>query len=179
MTIIADTKNWWAQAEGLNTLLIMDQYFPNDAHRYFNKFKQLWSYVQTYLIDPVNGDWYQGGLDKQPRYKTALKGQIWKGTYHNFRALLNCVQALEPEKASPGAPANVRLQRTDKSLILVWNASSGKTFKGYNIYKDGKRIWYTPLTVFTIPDSLKGKNLKVRAIDIHGNESMFSWSIKV
>jgi mannobiose 2-epimerase len=98
MTILADSKNWWAQAEGLNTLLIMDHYYPNDQHKYYDKFLKLWSYVQTYLIDQEHGDWYQGGLDKQPQYKTALKGQIWKGTYHTLRAFMNCIAQLTPDK---------------------------------------------------------------------------------
>ncbi len=94
ITIIFDSKNWWAQAEGMNTLLLMSDYFPNDSMHYYDKFKQLWNYIQTYMIDHVNGDWYEEGLDKEPQRKTALKGHIWKGTYHNFRALSNCVKRL-------------------------------------------------------------------------------------
>lgn len=94
ITIIFDSKNWWAQAEGMNTLLLMSDYFPNDPMQYYEKFKQLWAYIQTYMIDHVNGDWYEEGLDKEPQRKTALKGHIWKGTYHNFRALSNCVRRL-------------------------------------------------------------------------------------
>jgi len=94
LTIIFDSKNWWAQAEGMNTLLLMSDYFPNDPMHYYEKFKQLWSYIQAYMIDHVNGDWYEEGLDKEPQRKTALKGHIWKGTYHNFRALANCIQRL-------------------------------------------------------------------------------------
>lgn len=98
MTILADSKNWWAQAEGMNTLLLMSDYFPEDKNQYFDKFQLLWNYVQTYLIDKEHGDWYEGGLDKQPQYKTAAKGRIWKCTYHNLRALINCVDRLDPDK---------------------------------------------------------------------------------
>jgi mannobiose 2-epimerase len=94
ISILFDSKNWWAQAEGLNTLLLMADRFPKDPMRYYQKFKQLWTYCQTYLIDHVNGDWYEEGLDKEPQRKTALKGHIWKGTYHHFRALSNCVKRL-------------------------------------------------------------------------------------
>lgn len=94
ITILLDSKNWWAQAEGLNTLLLMADHFPTDGMRYFEKFKQLWSYTQTYLIDHVNGDWYEEGLDKEPQRKTALKAHIWKATYHNYRALSNCIRRL-------------------------------------------------------------------------------------
>jgi mannobiose 2-epimerase len=93
--IILDSKNWWAQAEGMNTLLLMADHFPDDPMHYYDKFRQLWKYIQTYLIDHVNGDWYEGGLDKEPHKKTALKGHIWKGTYHHFRALSTCVKHLK------------------------------------------------------------------------------------
>jgi mannobiose 2-epimerase len=94
ITILADTKNWWAQAEGLNVLLLMADMYPGDQMRYFDKFRQLWNYTNTYLIDHEHGDWYEGGLDKQPQKKTANKGHIWKGTYHHFRSLANCIERL-------------------------------------------------------------------------------------
>jgi len=94
ITILKESKNWWAQAEGLNSLLLMSKYFPDDPHRYFEKFKTLWTYTQTYLIDHQYGDWYDEGLDKSPERKTALKAQIWKATYHNYRSLSNCVDRL-------------------------------------------------------------------------------------
>jgi mannobiose 2-epimerase len=101
LSITRDSKNWWTQAEGLNALLIMADLFPDDEQRYFEKFKMLWNYVDVYLIDHKYGDWYAGGLDKEPHQKTALKGHTWKACYHQFRALSNSVQQLRknvPEK---------------------------------------------------------------------------------
>ena len=98
ITIINDSKNWWTQAEGLNALLIMADRFPNDRMQYFEKFKKLWQYANTYLIDHQYGDWYEEGLDKKPESKTVLKGHIWKATYHQFRALANCVKNLKRQK---------------------------------------------------------------------------------
>lgn len=95
ITIILETKNWWAQAEGLNTLLLLSDAYPNDSMHYYQHFTKLWQYVQTYLIDHEHGDWYEEGLDKEPQRKTALKAHIWKGTYHNFRALQNCITRIE------------------------------------------------------------------------------------
>lgn len=94
LTITRDTKNWWAQAEGMNCLLLMSQLYPNDKMNYYNKFQKSWKYIDTNLIDHINGDWFAGGLDKQPEMKTALKGQIWKGCYHQYRAMANCVDML-------------------------------------------------------------------------------------
>jgi len=98
ITIIKNTKNWWAQAESLNTLLLMANRFPKDPMQYFQKFKQLWNYAQTYLIDHQYGDWYEEGLDNSPQKKTALKGHIWKAAYHQFRSLSNCIDRLTGNK---------------------------------------------------------------------------------
>jgi mannobiose 2-epimerase len=95
MTIIRNTKNWWAQSEGLNTLLIFSDLYPKDKMNYWEKFRKLWNYTNTYLIDHQYGDFYEFGLDNSPKSKTALKAHIWKGTYHSFRALSNCIRRLE------------------------------------------------------------------------------------
>lgn len=95
ITIIRDSKNWWAQAEGLNTLLLMAIRYPNDAMHYEKRYEKLWQYGQTYLIDHQYGDWYEEGLDKEPQRRTALKGHLWKATYHTYRALTNCVDRVQ------------------------------------------------------------------------------------
>jgi mannobiose 2-epimerase len=97
-TIINRSKNWWAQAEGLNTLLIFSELYPDDPMHYQDRFIKLWQYVQTYMIDHEHGDWYEEGLDNEPQRKTALKAHIWKATYHNFRALSNCIQRLSTSR---------------------------------------------------------------------------------
>jgi cellobiose epimerase len=97
ITITHDTKNWWAQAEGLNALLLMADLFPDDELQYYTKFETLWAYTEKYLIDHEHGDWYAGGIDKQPEMKTALKGQIWKSIYHHYRSLDNCIQRLRED----------------------------------------------------------------------------------
>jgi cellobiose epimerase len=99
LVLVDDTKNWWAQAEGLNTLLIFGDLYPNDPMRYHERFLEQWRYVNTYLIDHEHGGWYAGGIDKQPQMRTALKGQIWKAAYHDGRALMNVTRRLEhPEE---------------------------------------------------------------------------------
>ncbi len=88
--IIKDTKVWWAQAEGLNVLLLFSKIFPEEK-KYYELFIQLWNYIKQYLIDSEYGDWYWGSLEKETHYKTEPKGTIWKGTYHTARALMNCI----------------------------------------------------------------------------------------
>lgn len=98
ITITVESKNWWAQAEALNTFLLLSDEFPNDPMQYYKHFTKEWEYVQTYLIDHEHGDWYDEGLDKSPDRKKALKAQIWKGSYHNFRALMNCINRIEQDR---------------------------------------------------------------------------------
>jgi mannobiose 2-epimerase len=94
ITITRDTKNWWAQAEGMNALLLMADLFPDDEMKYFEKFEKLWRYVQSNLIDHEHGDWFAGGIDRQPELKTAPKGHIWKAFYHQYRSMTNCMDRL-------------------------------------------------------------------------------------
>ena len=95
MVIIDSVKNWWSQAEALNSLLIMDHYFPNDPHQYFEHFKKQWRYVDTYLIDHQYGGWYANGIDKKPDEVHGPKAQMWKGAYHTSRAMMNCIKQLK------------------------------------------------------------------------------------
>ena len=88
------TKNWWAQAEGLNTLLLMGDLVPGEEARYHDRFLQLWGTIQGFLVDHEHGGWYPGTIDRQPDLRAADKGGIWKGPYHNARALMNVTRRL-------------------------------------------------------------------------------------
>jgi len=57
--------------------------------QYYEKFKTMWRYIHTYIIDHKYGDGYEEGLDPRPDRKTAIKGHVWKPTYHQFRSLSN------------------------------------------------------------------------------------------
>ena len=74
----------------------MADQFPNDEHRYFEKFKKMWSYIDTIelIMSTANGireDWIGS------RSKNSFKGHIWKASYHQYRAMANCVQRLRAE----------------------------------------------------------------------------------
>lgn len=94
ISVTDDRKNWWSQAEGLNTLSFMASKFPEDSI-YENNFNGLWNYIDTYIIDHENGGWYEWGVDKSPESKIELKGHIWKATYHNYRALTNILKRMD------------------------------------------------------------------------------------
>nr|WKN36216.1 AGE family epimerase/isomerase [Tunicatimonas sp. TK19036] len=88
ITIIDLRKNWWSQAEGLNTLLMFSELYPKEK-RYYTTFKKLWKYTNTFLIDHEYGDWYSYGLDVTPESQSEPKGHAWKGNYHNGRTLMS------------------------------------------------------------------------------------------
>jgi mannobiose 2-epimerase len=95
VTILQKSKNWWAQAETMNTLLIMSELYPNDPHQYEKRFKEQWQFIKDYLIDWEYGDWYESAIDQDPHAKTARKSQIWKCNYHTSRSLINCINRIK------------------------------------------------------------------------------------
>ncbi len=97
-TVLHHTKNWWAQAEGLNSLLLMHTLFRDDPNQYFQKFQQQWTFVNENLIDHERGGWYSGSLDHEPERRDGAKSGIWKGSYHTVRSLMHCREMLEELK---------------------------------------------------------------------------------
>lgn len=92
ISIIKNTKEWWAQAEALNSFLLMSLLFPGETLNYYEKFCRQWDYIKKHLIDKEYGEWYWGGVDIEPGNKYYVKGSIWKGNYHTSRALINCIK---------------------------------------------------------------------------------------
>jgi mannobiose 2-epimerase len=94
VAIVRDTKEWWAQAEALNTFLMMSMLYPRDGRNYYEKFTVQWDYCRNYVIDGDHGGWHWGGLDKAPGNRNAPKGTIWKADYHTSRSMINCIRRL-------------------------------------------------------------------------------------
>jgi len=128
-TIIRDTKNWWAQAEGLNALLMMSKIFP-DEEKYFNYFLRQLEYVDKYFIDHEYGGWYEGGIDKEPHLKEGPKGHIWKACYHEGRSLMNCIKMLcNDEAETSGQNEEFILAKNEtREFLNHWN-KIGKSLK--------------------------------------------------
>lgn len=96
-TIIKPVKNWWSQAEGLNSLLLMYRIFPEEE-KYYAYFIKLFNYINTYFIDQQFGGWFEGGIDKEPHLLKGPKGHIWKAAYHEGRSLMNCIKLLSDKE---------------------------------------------------------------------------------
>jgi cellobiose epimerase len=81
-------KEWWVQMEGLNSLLLMHEKYGRQTDTYFKAFQKQWEFIKTYQIDPqFYGVYEMVSPDGIP--VNANKGRIWKGAYHDGRALLN------------------------------------------------------------------------------------------
>lgn len=128
--IIQETKEWWGQVEALNSLLMFSNLFPNDPHRYFEKFLAQWNYCKAYLIDSVNGGFYWGGIDKEPGHRMGPKASIWKGNYHTSRALINCLQQLRTMSVANDThvyePVNRRATKEARELLRFLYSIKGK-----------------------------------------------------
>jgi mannan endo-1,4-beta-mannosidase len=101
-SIVRNTKEWWSQAEALNSFLMMSELFPADAMQYYERFCDQWEYCKKYVIDQERGGWYWGGIDIVPDNKYSPKGTIWKADYHTTRALINCIRRLRRETLISG-----------------------------------------------------------------------------
>ena len=71
LVIVDSTKNWWAQAEGLNALLLMADRYPNDQMRYADRF------VPAY-DKPTRGRWRYDGREEEFR-----PGEPWRDAYRS------------------------------------------------------------------------------------------------
>jgi mannobiose 2-epimerase len=97
ITVIDNSKVWWAQAEALNSLLLFSKLYP-DEKKYYQDFQKQWEYMKTWLIDHEYGGWYYDGIDNNPESKKVNKTSDWKVNYHESRSLMNCIEMLTNEK---------------------------------------------------------------------------------
>ena len=82
------TKEWWVEFEGLNALLLMHERYGRQTDMYFNAFQLQWDFIQKYQLDSqYHGVYTMISEDGQP--SVPIKGSIWKGAYHDGRALMN------------------------------------------------------------------------------------------
>ncbi|WP_248517808.1 AGE family epimerase/isomerase [Salinarchaeum laminariae] len=86
-------KAWWVQAEVLTSALRM--YELTGEERYAEVFEETWSFIQSYQIDHDVGEWHSGVTeDLDP---VGRKGALYKGAYHNGRAMIECLDLLAAE----------------------------------------------------------------------------------
>ncbi|AGN01259.1 N-acylglucosamine 2-epimerase [Salinarchaeum sp. Harcht-Bsk1] len=83
-------KAWWVQAEVLTSALRM--FDLTGEERYAEVFEETWDFLESYQFDDEVGEWHSGVTDDlEP---VGRKGALYKGAYHNGRAMIECLDAL-------------------------------------------------------------------------------------
>ncbi len=95
-------KIWWIQAEALPGLYRL--YALSRDPSLLDRLEQTLSFIENYQRDAEHGEWYWGITEAGavgPRGSN--KGEEWKASYHNVRALLFTSDWIA-ERSRPGAP---------------------------------------------------------------------------
>lgn len=87
-------RHWWVQAETVVGYLWQAHYY-NDTKAYDKAFS-CWKYIQTNLIDTVNGEWWWGVHSDGSKDVENDKVGFWKCPYHNTRMCLEIIKLLSP-----------------------------------------------------------------------------------
>jgi mannobiose 2-epimerase len=95
MRIMIEEKLWWGQTEGLSLLLRTALEYPDDANEYAERFRELWAYIDEFLIDRRHGGWYLTALDSSPAARKAPKADVWRDASHEICALMECIDLLD------------------------------------------------------------------------------------
>ncbi len=86
-------KEWWVQMESLNTLLLLHERYGRETDVYWKAFQLQWQWIQKYQVDhEFHGEYALIKPDGKPLSTT--KGEMWKASYHEARALMNVHERL-------------------------------------------------------------------------------------
>ena len=94
-------KVWWTQAEGLNALLLMHERFGRETPRYWNAFLKQWRFIRDKQTDAHNHGWFSEVTENGERIPGREKSNAWTDPYHQGRALMNVIRALNRLWVSP------------------------------------------------------------------------------
>lgn len=90
---LTDTdKHWWPQAEAMVGFLHAYQLSGDD--RFYEAAASSWHFIQQYLIDEKNGEWYWSVTRDREPVLSEDKAGPWKAPYHNTRACLEMIVRL-------------------------------------------------------------------------------------
>ena len=102
---VRTNKHWWPQAETL--VAFMNGYELTAKGKYWKKLKRSWDFINKYVIDHKNGEWYtkvnrlgkpylvEPNDDPSPYYRNDWKIDPWKCPYHNGRAMMELIKRID------------------------------------------------------------------------------------
>lgn len=80
--------------------------------------------MKKYIIDDERGDWFEGGLDREPQFRTGPRSHIWKCTYHTTRALMNCIALLSYARPPGWGEGFDAARREIAEFVGHWNQTA-------------------------------------------------------
>ncbi|WP_299577991.1 AGE family epimerase/isomerase [uncultured Sunxiuqinia sp.] len=111
---VRTNKHWWPQAE--TVVAFMNGLELTSDKKYWDKLKLSWNFIDKYIIDHENGEWFTKvnrlGIpyliepkdDPSPYYRNDWKIDPWKCPYHNGRAMMELISRIEKMISSKQKP---------------------------------------------------------------------------
>jgi mannobiose 2-epimerase len=96
--VIDDTKEWWPQAEAVVGLI--DAWQISGEARYLGAAEKTWAFIESYLVDQKNGEWFRGVTRDGHVIAAFEKAGFWKCPYHNGRMGLEVITRLRGKDPS-------------------------------------------------------------------------------
>jgi cellobiose epimerase len=88
-------KHWWPQAEAM--VGFFNAYEVSREEKYLKKSLRSWQFINQYIKDTRNGEWFWGVHTDRSLMEDEDKGGFWKCPYHNTRACLELIHRIAPE----------------------------------------------------------------------------------
>jgi len=86
-------KHWWPQAEAI--VGFVNAYEMTNKEDYLQAAFKTWQFIDSYIIDKVNGEWYWKTDRAGNPDHSQLKVEPWKCPYHNGRMGFEVIERLE------------------------------------------------------------------------------------
>ena len=83
-------KHWWVQAEAMVGFINAWEISKDDS--YLKIAERLWGFINVYVIDHENGEWFWGRTEDLALMEDEDKVGFWKCPYHNTRACLEIIR---------------------------------------------------------------------------------------
>jgi mannobiose 2-epimerase len=90
--ILKPEFHWWPQAEAV--IGFFNAWQISGGKKYFELVLKNWNFIQKYIIDHKNGDWFWG-ISKSYDLLSDEKVNAWKAPYHNGRMCMEMIRRLK------------------------------------------------------------------------------------